>query len=456
MAVRTVYICGECGATHPKWTGQCQDCGTWNSLSESLLEKPGKARTGKRFDEFAPPGQVQKLVRVDPARSCRIASGLEELDRVLGGGLVPGSVVLLGGDPGIGKSTLLLQALSAISEGLAVLYITGEESSEQIALRARRLGVVGNNIDVLTDTSLERSLEVCQANGPQVLVIDSIQTFYSQAFTSAPGSVTQVRETAAAFVRFAKQSGCVVFLVGHVTKEGSLAGPRILEHMVDTVLYFEGDRSSSFRLVRGIKNRFGAVNEIGVFAMTDAGLKEVSNPSAMFISRQAGPSPGSVVLAAMEGTRPMLVEVQALVDRSPLSNPRRLTVGLDAGRLAMILAVLHRHAGCMLYDNDVFVNVIGGVRVTEPAADLAIALAVLSSFRDEALPEKLAVFGEIGLTGEVRPVQRGQQRIQEAVKLGFRHLLIPKANAPKTRITDNKPGLVTHISRIPGILEELE
>lgn len=456
MAIKTVYICYDCGAQHPKWAGQCMDCGAWNSLAESLLESTGKAQAAsKRFTEFVQPREVQKLASVNPSSTFRIPSGQGELDRVLGGGLVPGSVVLLGGDPGIGKSTLLLQALSAISNGSSVLYVSGEESVEQIALRARRLGITGENIEIVADNLLERSLKVCQSSRPQVLVIDSIQTFYSESFQSAPGSVTQVRETAAAFVRFAKQSGCVVLLIGHVTKDGSLAGPRILEHMVDTVLYFEGDRSSSFRLIRGIKNRFGAVNEIGVFAMTDEGLKEVSNPSAMFISRQSEPAPGSVVLAAMEGTRPMLVEVQALVDKSPLVNPRRLTVGLESGRLAMILAVLHRHTGCMLYDHDVFVNVIGGVRINEPAADLAIALAVLSSFRDRVLPAKLAVFGEIGLTGEIRPVQRGQERIKEAVKLGFETLVIPKANAPKTNPKSHHQTVVTHIDQVNQILTEL-
>ena len=455
MASKSVYLCSQCGGQHPKWTGQCQDCGAWNTLTESQAQVAAKAGVSKRFTEFVEPRAVQKLSAVQPSKTFRIGTGQSELDRVLGGGLVPGSVVLIGGDPGIGKSTLLLQALSSMSDSVPVLYVSGEESVEQIALRAERLGVSGENIQIVADNMLERTLKACQKNLPQVLVIDSIQTFYSDSFTSAPGSVTQVRETAAAFVRFAKQTGCIVLLIGHVTKEGALAGPRILEHMVDTVLYFEGDRSSTFRLIRGIKNRFGAVNEIGVFAMTDEGLKEVTNPSAMFISRQSDLSAGSVVLAAMEGTRPLLVEVQALVDKSPLANPRRLTVGLEASRLAMILAVLHRHSGCSLYDHDVFVNVIGGVRIVEPAADLAIAMAVLSSYQNKVLPSKLAVFGEIGLTGEIRPVQRGQERIKEAGKLGFEQILIPKANATKAAQSNEKIYPLTHIDKITGLLQEL-
>ena len=455
MAAKTVFICSDCGAHFPKWAGQCQECGQWNTLTESKLQTDAKSSaSNKRFTEFVEPRAVQLLSTVKPSKEFRISTGQNELDRVLGGGLVPGSVILLGGDPGIGKSTLLLQALSAISSSSSVLYVSGEESVEQIAIRAKRLSVSGDSIQIVADNLLERTLKACQTGNPQVLVIDSIQTFYSESFQSAPGSVTQVRETAAAFVRLAKQTGCVVLLIGHVTKDGHLAGPRILEHMVDTVLYFEGDRSSSFRLIRGIKNRFGAVNEIGVFAMTDQGLKEVSNPSAMFVSRQSDPVPGSIVLAAMEGTRPILVEVQALVDKSPLANPRRLTVGLEATRLAMILAVLHRHTGCSLYDHDVFVNVIGGVRIQEPAADLAIAMAVLSSYQNKILPVKLAVFGEIGLTGEIRPVQRGQERIKEANKLGFDQVLIPKANQSKNYKTSQQIISIKHIDAVSALLRE--
>lgn len=450
-----IFVCSQCGGQHPKWTGQCQECGAWNSLQETASPAAVKAGLSKRFTEFAPPRAVQTLSSIQPSEIVRFGTGHAELDRVLGGGLVPGSVVLIGGDPGIGKSTLLLQALSSISATVPVLYVSGEESVEQIAIRAGRLGVHGENIRIVADNMLERTLDTCQASQPQVVVIDSIQTFYSESFNSAPGSVTQVRESAAAFVRLAKQTGCVILLIGHVTKEGALAGPRILEHMVDTVLYFEGDRSSTFRLIRGIKNRYGAVNEIGVFAMTDQGLKEVSNPSAMFISRPGELSAGSVVLATMEGTRPMLVEVQALVDKSPLANPRRLTVGLEASRLAMILAVLHRHSGCALYDYDVFVNAIGGVRILEPAADLAIAISVLSSFMNKVLPAKLAVFGEIGLTGEIRPVQRGQERIKEAVKLGFEQILIPRANASKSTRAQKHIQQLSHINEITGLLQAL-
>ncbi len=456
MAAKTVFICSDCGAHYPKWTGQCPECGQWNTLAESQLQaEPKSSGSKRRFTEFVEPQKIQLLADVQPSKSLRVGTGQQELDRVLGGGLVAGSVVLLGGDPGIGKSTLLLQALAAISANLSVLYVSGEESVEQIAIRAKRLNISGDRIQIIADNLLERTLKACQSNNPQVLVIDSIQTFYSESFQSAPGSVTQVRETAAAFVRLAKQTGCIVLLIGHVTKDGLLAGPRILEHMVDTVLYFEGDRSSSFRLIRGIKNRFGAVNEIGVFAMTDQGLKQVSNPSAMFISRQSDPVPGSIVLAAMEGSRPLLVEVQALADKSQLANPRRLTVGLEATRLAMILAVLHRHAGCPLYDHDVFVNVIGGVKIQEPAADLAIAIAILSSYQNLTLPSKLAVFGEIGLTGEIRPVQKGQERIKEANKLGFDQILIPNANYIKKSKYAQKMISIKHISEIPTLLREL-
>jgi len=381
-----------------------------------------------RFAGFAPTADVQKLPEVSVKGVPRFGSGLSELDRVLGGGLVPGSIILLGGDPGIGKSTLILQSLATLSETRNTLYVTGEESAEQIALSAQRLGVQDSDLDLLADNQLEHILQVAQSHKPDVLVVDSIQTLFTDTLQSAPGSVAQVRETASRLVRFGKQTGTIIILVGHVTKEGALAGPRVLEHMVDTVLYFEGERSSSFRLIRAIKNRFGAVNEIGVFAMTDVGLKEVTNPSAMFIKRAQEDATGSVILVSQEGTRPLLVEVQSLVDQSSLANPRRVTVGLDNQRLAMLLAVLNRHSGLSLYDQDVFVNVIGGVKVHEPAADLAILLSVLSSFKNRPLSNELAVFGEVGLTGEIRPVQRGQERIKEVEKLGFKRVIIPKAN----------------------------
>lgn len=428
--IKTVYSCTECGAQFPKWTGQCQDCGDWNTLQEEAAPQKIVASGTKaaRFEGFAPKAKVQRLKEVSLQGTPRFPSGVAELDRVLGGGLVPGSVILLGGDPGIGKSTLILQSLALLSKTKETLYVTGEESAEQIALRAQRLGVQDADLSLLADNQLEGVLDIAVSHKPDVLVIDSIQTLYTDTLQSAPGSVAQVRETASRLVRFGKQTGTIVILVGHVTKEGALAGPRVLEHMVDTVLYFEGERNSSFRLIRAIKNRFGAVNEIGVFAMTDRGLKEVTNPSAMFIKRAQEDATGSVVLVSQEGTRPLLVEVQSLVDQSSLANPRRVTVGLDNQRLAMLLAVVNRHAGLSLYDQDVFVNVIGGVKVHEPAADLAILLSVLSSFKNKRLDNNLAVFGEVGLTGEIRPVQGGLARVKEVEKLGFKRVIMPKGN----------------------------
>ncbi len=429
---KTVYSCSECGAQFPKWTGQCQDCGDWNTLQEEVAPSRPVASAANpkaaRFEGFAPKADVQKLQQVSVKGTPRFGTGLNELDRVLGGGLVPGSVILLGGDPGIGKSTLILQSLALLSEQKSTLYVTGEESAEQVALRAQRLGVQDADLALLADNQLESILDIALEHKPEVLVMDSIQTLYTDTLQSAPGSVAQVRETASRLVRFGKQTKTIVILVGHVTKEGALAGPRVLEHMVDTVLYFEGEQNSTFRLIRAIKNRFGAVNEIGVFAMTDTGLKEVANPSAMFIKRTQEDATGSVVLVSQEGTRPLLVEVQSLVDQSSLANPRRVTVGLDNQRLAMLLAVVNRHAGFSLYDQDVFVNVIGGVKVHEPAADLAIVLSVLSSFKNRKLDSGLAVFGEVGLTGEIRPVQRGLDRIREVEKLGFTRLIMPKGN----------------------------
>jgi DNA repair protein RadA/Sms len=394
--------------------------------------------------------QVMPLAAVQSDRQIRSSVGLRELDRVLGGGLVSGSVVLLGGDPGIGKSTLLLQVLATLSGSLTSLYVTGEESAEQISLRAQRLGIAGGDIRLLSETAVEQIIAIAARERPQVMVLDSIQTLYTEALQSAPGSVAQVRESAAQLVRFAKQSGIAMFLVGHVTKEGTLAGPRVLEHMVDTVLYFEGDPGDRYRILRAIKNRFGAVNELGVFAMTEAGLKEVHNPSAIFLSRHEQAVPGSVVMVTWEGTRPLLVEVQALVDQSQLGNPRRVTLGLEQNRLSMLLAVLHRHGGLALGDQDVFVNVVGGVRVSETAADLAVLLAVTSSFRDKPLPEQLIVFGEVGLSGELRPVPNGQERLQEAAKHGFRRAIIPTANQPKKALQ----GLeVTAVSRLSQLLD---
>lgn len=429
---RTQYACTECGATSPKWQGQCPGCNAWNTLVETLAEKPGN----HRFESLAPAATLQNLAEIEAREADRVPTGIGEFDRALGGGLVAGGVVLIGGDPGIGKSTLLLQALAHLSLASKVIYVTGEESGQQVALRARRLGLDTANLPLMAEINLERILATLQAEKPQVAVIDSIQTLWSDQLSSAPGSVAQVRECAAQLTRLAKQAGITVILVGHVTKEGALAGPRVLEHVVDTVLYFEGDTHSSFRLVRAVKNRFGAVNELGVFAMTESGLKGVSNPSAMFLSRHGQEVPGSCVLVTQEGTRPLLVEIQALVD-SAHGNPRRLTVGLDAQRLAMLLAVLHRHAGIVCFDQDVFVNAVGGVRIGEPAGDLAVIMAITSSLKNKALPEKLIVFGEVGLAGEIRPAPRGQERLREAAKLGFTRALIPEANAPRQAI----PGL---------------
>ena len=425
---KTRFHCTECGAQVTKWAGQCADCGEWNSLVEGPIS--GSDSGVSRFAGFAPSSVVQPLSEVSISEVIRLSSGSREFDRVLGGGMVPGSVVLIGGDPGIGKSTLLLQYLSSIQQQKSVLYASGEESAEQIAMRARRLGLVNDRLQVMAENRIESLLDTAAHHQPSVVVADSIQTFYSDLLTAAPGSVSQVRECTARLVRYAKQSGATVILVGHVTKEGALAGPRILEHMVDCVLYFEGDNSSSFRLIRAIKNRFGAVNEIGVFAMTEQGLKDVANPSAMFVSKQSASRPGSVVLATQEGTRPLLVEVQALVDDSALSNPRRLCVGLGQNRLAMLLAIAHRHTGISLNSYDVFANVAGGIRVSETGADLALLLAILSSIKNRAVGEDLAAFGELGLSGELRPVQRGLDRLREAQKLGFTRALIPYANCP--------------------------
>ncbi len=442
---KSLYTCTECGGTSPKWLGKCPACGAWNTLVESVAEAPSR----HRYQSLARVQPVATLSEIEASEVDRQPTGVDELDRVLGGGIVAGGVVLIGGDPGIGKSTLLLQALDAVSRSVPVLYVTGEESGAQVALRSRRLGLDGSKVRVLAEINLEKIGATLQVERPAVCVIDSIQTLYSEELSSAPGSVAQVRECAAQLTRTAKASGTAVVLVGHVTKEGALAGPRVLEHIVDTVLYFEGDTHSSFRLVRAIKNRFGAVNEIGVFAMTERGLKGVANPSAIFLSTHGDPVAGSCVLVTLEGTRPMLVEVQALVDSGGPS-PRRLSVGLERDRLAMMLAVLHRHAGIACVDQDVFVNAVGGVRISEPAADLAVMLAIQSSLRGRALPRGFIAFGEVGLAGEVRPAPRGQERLKEAAKLGFSVAVVPKANAPKKPIE----GLVLHpVERIEEAIE---
>jgi DNA repair protein RadA/Sms len=425
------YVCNACGAGLSNWSGRCPDCGSWNSVEEvpdSLAWSKGTGYAGVSAAEAVP------LASVAPEERTCSGSGIRELDRVLGGGIVQGSVVLIGGDPGIGKSTLLLQACASLGQAHPVLYVSGEESPQQVSLRARRLGLAAEGIGLLPETCVERVLTRAAAESPRVMVVDSIQTLYTDSLQSAPGSVSQVRETAAQLVRFAKQTATSIFLVGHVTKEGALAGPRLLEHMVDTVLYFEGEVGGPFRLVRSIKNRFGAVNELGVFAMTDRGLREVPNPSAIFLSGHAESVPGSLVMVTREGTRPLLVEVQALVDESPLASPRRVALGLDQNRLSMLLAVLHRHGTVAMFNQDVFVNVVGGVRITETAADLPILLAVLSSYRDHPLDAQLAVFGEVGLSGEIRPVPNGPDRLREASKHGMRRVIAPAANVPKQGI----------------------
>jgi DNA repair protein RadA/Sms len=445
MATRdkTVYTCTECGGASSKWLGKCPHCGAWNTLVESVAEGPARHRYQARPNALVAPQAVATLSEIEATEVERQPTGIDELDRVLGGGIVAGQVVLIGGDPGVGKSTLLLQALDVLSRQVKALYVTGEESGAQVALRSRRLGLGASAVRVLAEIQLEKIAAAIEAERPAVCVVDSIQTVYSEALSSAPGSVAQVRECAAQLTRIAKSSGTAIVLVGHVTKDGALAGPRVLEHIVDTVLYFEGDTHSSFRLVRAIKNRFGAVNEIGVFAMTEKGLKGVANPSAIFLSTHGEPVAGSCVLVTLEGTRPLLVEVQALVDSGGPS-PRRLSVGIERDRLAMMLAVLHRHAGIAATDQDVFVNAVGGVRISEPAADLAVMLAIQSSLRGKPLPRGFLAFGEVGLAGEVRPAPRGQERLKEAAKLGFSVALVPKANAPRGNAPRGFEGLTIH------------
>jgi DNA repair protein RadA/Sms len=418
----------------PKWAGQCADCGAWNSFVENIIQSKPAALRG--YSGSSNP-KLQTLSEVEVSETPRFSTASPEFDRVLGGGLVLGSVVLVGGDPGIGKSTLLLQTLADLSQHHSTLYITGEESLQQVALRAKRLEVPCQQLKIIAETQVETIIQLILEEKPQIVVVDSIQTMFTADLQAAPGSVSQVRESTAALVRLAKQQSIAFFLVGHVTKEGSLAGPRVLEHMVDTVLYFEGDTNNRFRVVRAIKNRFGAVNELGIFAMTDRGLKEVNNPSAIFLSHYQTDIAGSAIMVSWEGSRPLLIEVQALVDESHLSNPRRVAVGLDGNRLAMLLAILHRHAGIASYNQDVFVNVVGGVKIAETGIDLPALLAIISSLRNKPLPPQLISFGEVGLAGEIRPVQSGQERLRDAVKHGFTKALIPKANAPKNKI----PGL---------------
>lgn len=434
MKIKNQFVCNQCASTFKQWAGMCTQCGAWNSISEEgIIPHSKQTRTGQWANQKSVITAVEEVVLVNEAR---MDCGLSELNRVLGGGLVYGSVVLIGGDPGIGKSTLLLQTLANLSMQESVLYVTGEESLQQVAMRAQRLGLPLAGLRLLAETQVESILAHAQKEGPKIIVIDSIQTIFTDSMSSAPGSVSQVRESAAQLVRFAKMTQTAVFLVGHVTKEGTLAGPRVLEHMVDSVLYFEGQSDSRFRVIRAIKNRFGAVNELGVFAMTDKGLKEVSNPSAIFLSRQPEPTPGSAVMVTWEGSRPMLVEVQALVDEAHGQQAKRVTAGLEPNRLAILLAVLHRHGGIPTYDQDVFINVVGGVKVTETGSDLALLAAVVSSLRNKVFDSDTIIFGEVGLAGEIRPVQSGQERIKEALKHGFKRAIVPFANAPKQHSSD--------------------
>lgn len=431
---KTAYVCNDCGADYVRWLGQCTECKAWNTITEVRLGSQPSGSRNRQGYAGSTLAKVQTLSEVDLQELPRFSSSFAEFDRVLGGGIVPGSAILIGGSPGAGKSTLLLQTMCRLAEQMKVLYVTGEESLQQVALRAQRLGLPTNNLRLLAETSVEIICDLADQEQPKMMVIDSIQVMHLADIQSAPGSVSQVRESAAYLTRYAKQKGVAIVMVGHVTKEGSLAGPKVLEHCVDCSILLEGDTDSRFRTLRGHKNRFGPANEIGVFAMTGQGLKEVTNPSAIFLQRGEQHGSGSVVIVVWEGTRPLLVELQALVDTSQLANPRRVAVGMETTRLAMLLAVLHRHGGLLMADQDVFVNVVGGVRVMETGADLALLLAIVSSFREQTLPRDLIVFGEVGLSGEIRPVPNGQARLQEAAKHGFRKAIVPLANCPKEPI----------------------
>ena len=452
---KTAYVCSDCGSEHAKWQGQCNDCGAWNTLQEFVVSSsktPSRDASYAGYAGAAGDQGIQRLADVDLAEVPRVGSGMQEFDRVLGGGLVPGSAILIGGHPGAGKSTLLLQTMCTLAAQMPALYVTGEESLQQVAMRAKRLGLPTDQLNMLSETSVDRLIQTLQKHKPKVVVIDSIQVMHVDGIESAPGSVSQVRESAAALPRFAKQTGTILLLVGHVTKDGTLAGPKVLEHMIDCSIMLEGDGDSRFRTLRGIKNRFGAINELGVFAMIDTGLKEVKNPSSIFLSRSEEPAAGSVVMVIWEGTRPLLVEIQALVDDSHFGHPKRVAVGLDQNRMNLLLAALHRHGGIHLGDQDVYINVVGGVKVNETSADLALLLAALSSFRDQPLPKELIVFGEVGLSGEIRPVPSGQERIKEAAKHGFTRAIVPKANMPRQEI----PGMkIIGVDKLQQALESI-
>lgn len=457
VKTKVIYVCSYCDAQYNKWQGQCVECQKWNTISEegAVVVSPKAVAPHRAVGYAGVSSEITPLSKVALAKQTRIPTGLNEFDHVLGGGLVSDSVVLIGGDPGVGKSTILLQLLAQMATAHQPLYVTGEESPQQLALRANRLGLNVNDLSILAETSVEKILMAAESFQPKILVIDSIQTIYTELVASAPGGVGQVRESAAKLVAYAKQKGIVLFIVGHVTKDGAIAGPRVLEHMVDAVLYFEGQKDSRFRLIRAVKNRFGAVNEMGIFAMTDKGLKQVSNPSAIFLSGRQQSVPGSVITVSWEGSRPLMVEVQALVDTSHLANPRRVTVGLDHNRLSMLLAVLHRHVGIATHDQDVFLNVVGGIKLLETGVDLALLLSVISSLKNKALQPELIVFGEVGLSGEIRPVASGQERIREAAKHGFKKAVVPKTNKPKETMANIAVIAVDTLSDVLAVLDEL-
>ena len=453
MAKRKIaYVCNDCGADYSKWQGQCDNCNAWNTLTEFAVSGKAPPREG-RFEGYSGTRSiVQSLDEITLESSPRRTSGIREFDRVLGGGFVTGSAILIGGNPGAGKSTILLQVLCDLAQSTSALYVTGEESLQQIALRANRLALTTKNLKMLAETDVVAICKAASQVRPKIMVVDSIQVMYLNDVQSAPGGVAQVRESAAYLTRFAKQTGTILLLIGHVTKDGTLAGPKVLEHMIDCSILLEGSNDSRYRTMRSAKNRFGPVNELGVFAMTEKGLREVKNPSAIFLSRSEEPVSGSIVLVVWEGTRPLLVEIQALVDQSSLNNPRRLAVGLEQNRLAMLLAVLHRHGGLHIGDQDVFVNAVGGVKVMETSADLALILAIVSSFKDQCLPHDMVVFGEVGLSGEIRPVPSGQERLQEAAKHGFKRAIVPHANLPKQRIEGLEVMGVKKISDALGLV----
>ncbi len=458
-AAKRAFVCNECGADYPRWQGQCSACHAWNTITEVRLAAAPSARND-RFSGFAGDAKgisrVQKLSEISLEALPRFSTGFKEFDRVLGGGVVPGSAILIGGNPGAGKSTLLLQTMCRLATEMKTLYVTGEESLQQVAMRAHRLGLPTTELNMLSETSIEQICLIAAQEQPKLMVIDSIQVMHMADIQSSPGSVTQVRETAAYLTRFAKTNDIAIIMVGHVTKDGTLAGPKVLEHCIDCSVMLDGETDSRFRTLRSHKNRFGAVNELGVFAMTEQGLREVSNPSAIFLSRGDEVTSGSSVMVVWEGTRPLLVEIQALVDHSMLSNPRRVAVGLEQNRLAILLAVLHRHGGLQMSDQDVFVNVVGGVKVTETSADLALLLSLVSSFRNRPLPRDLVIFGEVGLAGEIRPVPSGQERIAEAAKHGFKRAIVPNANMPKKNPPDMKVYGVKKLSDALSVLDDLD